>query len=152
MNTVFVYADGKVGLVALPDSMARLPNYRVPIARPFKVDFCANCADDPVPMDYQEFTRRGQMFDGRPILCAPGWDVKECRMTLLVTPEPDVVADADRQLRREVDRYVFHELSNAIELDRWLGDVPLSRAEQAEGLVRQTLRKRGTRVLVASPV
>lgn len=146
MNTVFVYANGTVGQMVLPDDAANRPSWRIPRRVPLSVSIDTDPSSLAIlPID--EYTVRGRMFDGRPVFCAAGFDVKEASQAVLVVPED--VEHGDDLARRGVERLVRHEFPHAIELDRWCGEVPLSNSERAEGLERQHLRKRSARLLVA---
>jgi hypothetical protein len=125
--------------------MQRAPSIKFPRTLPLSVQ-----VGDPVTVacfTYDEYFLRGETFAGQPVYCAPGWDVKEARMTLLVTARD--VEHAAEKLTREVRRFVFHDFSHAVELDFWVGELPFSPIEQAKGLERQNVKKRCARLLAA---
>lgn len=149
MKTVFVYADGKVGLVELPQSAEKASSWRVPRSRPLSLKPYEDVTGTSMTVD--DYRRRGVMFDGSPIFCADGFEVIEAQMTMLVSPRELTVQLADDRLQREVQRFIEREYPSRkpIHLDAWIGEVPLSVAEKAEGLERQHLAKRRARLLVA---
>lgn len=117
MNCVFIYEDGTVGLRDLPAWAAKLPTWRVPKRRPFTFKGEAPADITSQTFDVEEFTRKGRMYDKRPIFCAPGWDVKEVGSNILGTPR-DGAIDLDAANLAQVRAFMFHEFSTARELDR----------------------------------
>lgn len=120
VNAVFVYADGQVGPRELP---AEPPVWRDPVRRPFAGAF----APDPGPLepsfDIREYELRGRMFDGRPVYCAPGYDVREAYADGYAYPYER--ASMDRAHRTEVRELVRRDHPGFVSLDEWIGDSPL---------------------------
>jgi hypothetical protein len=77
LETVFVYSDMQIGLRNLPAALANQPVYREVKQRPYMSRW--NSHERPEALaafDIDNYTNRGRMFDGRPIFCADGIDVK----------------------------------------------------------------------------
>lgn len=131
IKSVFVYADGQVGLPTLPVDSEPM-NWRRVIR---SVAHVSAFYDPPAAMahvDTEEFALRGHMFDGRPIYCATGFDVKEARLVGMVTTE--AVTKAVAVLREEMDAFISSEYrDDVILLDQWEGNEPLTELEIDQG-------------------
>lgn len=150
MKTVFVYQGAKVEEIELPGDCAQRPSWRIPRRLPMNVSFDdVDC--DPtsvITMTYDEYKQRGRMFDGRPIFCAEGYDVKEVRASLLVKDSSDAISVADRGLQREAWRFMERHHPLRVELDRWFGEYP-ALPWQKDRFKQAGLVNRAIRVLVA---
>ena len=142
VSAVFVYEDGKVGGLAMTKEVDVY-------SRPLKVPFSASLADfEPIPITIPriDYRRCGTMFDGRPIYCAPGFDVHSAAISGYVTIQD--LDKLDEQQRREIRKFVKREsLDDVIELDEWVGSA--AGPHEIEELRAQRLAKRGVRLLYA---
>jgi hypothetical protein len=139
---VFVYADGKVGLRVLE---RHFDVFKVPVVEPLSWKWC----DDPTKPMFRadSYTWRGKMFDGRPVMCADGFDVKEAYVDVIVS---DVLGAnvVDDENMSTVRNFIRSKHADVIELDEWCGAATLELWEM-EDLKRQHLTKRCARLLIA---
>lgn len=146
---VFVYADGQVGLRDIESWNGEAPrNWRRPILPPL-IFAAARRATDVLTVDVEVFEQRGKMFDGRPVYCAAGFDVKEAVFIWFVTKDDVSVKAAFAKALGSMNHFIKTNHPGAIELDAWTGDVPLTLQEKADGLERVHMYKRAMRRLVA---
>lgn len=96
---------------------------------------------------YDEYIMRGKMFDGRPIFCAEGFDIKEARMTLIAS-ERDA-SHAEIKIRHELRQFLDSEYPEHVEIDSRFIENDWDIIERGKGLPMQHLRKLTASVLVA---
>lgn len=142
---MFVYADGKVGLRELPASLASALSYREPVQQPFRfsLEREENLDLSKPTYAYREWTRRGKTFDGRPVFCAEGYDLKLVGAQAMFThpEEQDVI---DTELTNQVLWFLAENLPNAIHLDTRREDITVDSLFKG-----QAIRQRSLRLLVA---
>lgn len=139
VSAIFVYEDGRVEPMALKHEMDVF-------SRAHRVRYAAG-PDDPAPIQTPrtDYRLRGRMFDGRPIYCAPGYDVREAAIQGYVT-----IRDIERvtdTLRRDVRTFVRREYQQPIELDEWTGSV--AGPHEIDELQAQRMAKVGVSLLCA---
>ena len=140
--SVFVYEDGQVGLMDLTCEVAV-------ISRLLRVPFTASVApleSEAISIPRIDYRLRGHMFDGRPIYCAPGFDVREALISGYVSVLG--IDRLDTHERREIRKFVKRECPQGIELDEWVGSS--AGPHENHELEAQCLAKRGVRLLYAT--
>lgn len=144
---VFVYEDRKVGLRVMPGPPR--PAWRFPKHRPLRVLKFKNVEmtfDQFEPVEVDEYTNRGRMFDGRSIYCAPGIELQTAYQQGFVGKHQQDLLDELN--RHETRRLCKRRWPDYIELDERYGDGKQWLISPAE-MQAQCLVFREARLLVA---
>lgn len=146
---VFVNPDGTVERRVIERNL--VDRYEQPVSRPFDATYRLDrLAAAPVRCDRVIYTRKGRMFDGRPVFCADGWDAQAAAMA--VTAAERDREQATEQLCRAVAGLIRNRSPKAIPLDSWEGEPRYLLAHERDELAAAGLCIVERRELVAVPV
>ena len=143
MTAVFVYADGRVGLEDTP--FAHLPSIKFPIPQRLKWDRETALDMTPPTFPCVEFFRRGMNYQGIPIFCVNGYEVKEVAMLVKHVDTTDEATKIKDHLQRQVRKFVDDTYPSY----RELGERIESREVTPE-MKAQNLAETGIRLLIAA--